>query len=128
MEVSQSGWHGESWFSNLSPQQAGNVRERYKSRGRSRTAKKGLNRLEEDPYYNGQSAHVTPFRGQQCPERASYKAVSRVRSPGSGTHSPWWHSRMYKNMGYGEVSHYPSRQHRNRVTSLSPARTHRHNK
>lgn len=129
-------WAGKAEVSDLSDEyleQAGNVRERYKSRGRSRTTKKGANRLEEDPYFNGQSAHVTPFRGQeQGMERASHKATSRVKSPvrgvsqlpGSGTSSPWWHSRMYKNMGYGEVSHYPSNgaPHRSRVTSLSPNR------
>lgn len=124
-------WAGHAEVSDLSDEymeQVSNIRERYKSRGRSRTAKKGPNRLEvEDPYFNGQSAHVTPFRGQQCVERTSYKSASRLKSPtapttsqlsSSGSSSPWWHSRMYKNMGYAEVSHYP----RGRVTSLSPNR------
>ena len=94
MEVRAKVAKSESMFSFLCPQQVSNIRERYKSRGRSRTAKKGPNRLEgkkaeyaaisktlphlvEDPYFNGQSAHVTPFRGQQCLERTSYKSASR---------------------------------------------------
>ena len=46
MEVRAKVAKSESMFSFLCPQQVSNIRERYKSRGRSRTAKKGLYRLE----------------------------------------------------------------------------------
>ena len=46
MEVRTKVAKRESMFSNLCPQQVSNIRERYKSWGRSRTAKKGLYRLE----------------------------------------------------------------------------------